>query len=69
MPTKPPPSVETYGIYVGFDQIKNEQEREYYLNLPTTFSLPKNSVDDLMKIGPKILAESEEFKKLVDGLK
>jgi predicted acylesterase/phospholipase RssA len=69
MPTKAPPSVETYGIYVGFDQIKNEQEREYYLNLPTTFYLPKDNVDDLRKIGPKILAESQEFQKLVDGLK
>lgn len=68
MLTKPPKPIDTYGIYVGFDQIKEEKEREHYLNLPTTFYLPKKDVDDLRKIGPTILDRSEEFKRLLEGL-
>lgn len=69
MPTKPPMPIDTYAIYVSFDQIKEQKEREYFLNLPTTFYLPKKEVDDLRKIGPSILDESKEFHRLVEGLK
>ncbi len=68
MPYKPPAPVETYAIYVGFDQIKDQKEREYFLNMPTAFSLKKEEVDDLRKIGPKILDDSEEFHRLLEGL-
>jgi NTE family protein len=68
MPDKPPAPVETYGIYVGFDQIKCQREREYFLNLPTTFCLKKEEVDDLRKIGPEILDDSGEFRRLLEGL-
>ncbi len=69
MPTKPPVAIETYRIYVGFDQIKDAKEREYFLNLPTTFHLPAEAVDKLREIGPTILDESEEFQSLLKGLK
>lgn len=69
MPSKPPKPIETHGIYVGFDQIKDTKERERFLNLPTTFYLPKQAVDDLRGIGPKILDESEEFQSLCSFLK
>jgi len=39
MPDKPPVPVDTYGIYVGFDQIKDPKEREYFLNMPMAFYL------------------------------
>jgi NTE family protein len=68
MPTKPPGAIETYGVYVGFDQIKDAKEREYFLNLPTTFALSKQEVDRLRDVGPKILHGSEAFKGLLKGL-
>jgi NTE family protein len=68
MPSKPPVPVDTYGIYIGFDQIKCQKEREYFLNMPTTFCLKKEEVDDLRKIGPEILDESGEFQRLLKGL-
>jgi predicted acylesterase/phospholipase RssA len=68
MPAKPPAPVDTYGIYVGFDQIKDQKKREYFLNMPTTFSLKKEEVDDLRKIGPEILDDSGEFQRLLKGL-
>jgi NTE family protein len=69
MRRKAPEPIETYGIYVGFDQIKDTKEREHFLNLPTTFYLPKEAVDELREIGPKILDESEEFQNLLKELK
>jgi len=68
MPDKPPAPVDTYGIYIGFDQIKDQKKREYFLNMPTTFSLKKEEVDDLRGIGPKILDDSKEFQRLLKGL-
>jgi len=65
MPTKAPNPIETYGIYVGFDQIKNAQQRQYFLNLPTTFYLKKKAVDDLRNIGPEILNDSQAFQRLL----
>ena len=69
MPTKAPPPIETYGVYVGFDQIKGAKERDYFLNLPTTFYLPEEDVNRLRKVGPQILDESEAFRSLCAGLK
>ena len=68
MPDKPPAPVDTYGIYIGFDQIKDQKKREYFLNMPTAFSLKKEEVDDLRKIGPEILDDSGEFQRLLKGL-
>lgn len=69
MPDKPPPPLETYGIYVGFDQLQNPKERDYFLNLPTTFALPRESVDKLREIGQFILGQSEDFQRLCSDLK
>jgi len=67
MHDKPPTPVDTYGIYVGFDQIKDGQKREYFLNMPTAFCLKKKEVDDLRKIGPEIMDESGEFQRFLKG--
>jgi NTE family protein len=69
MDTKPPDMAETFAIYVGFDQIKDPKERQDFLNLPTTFALPKEEVDKIRKIGPGILDESEGYRKLCAELK
>ncbi len=69
MPAPPPSIAETFPIYVGFDQIKDAKEREALLNLPTTFALPKEELDRLRKIGPRILDQSEGYQKLCAELK
>jgi NTE family protein len=69
IPFPPAESVATFGIYVGFDQLRNEDERDYFLNLPTTFALPKEDVDKLRIAGPIILNNSESFQKLCGELK
>jgi NTE family protein len=69
IPFPPAEPVETFAIYVGFDQLRNENERDYFLNLPTTFALEKEDVDKLRIIGSNILNNSESFQKFCIELK
>ncbi|MCH4565122.1 patatin-like phospholipase family protein [Halomonas sp. EGI 63088] len=59
--------VELYRIYVGFDQLQDEAQRERFLSLPTTFRLPAGEVDDLRRIGGVLLERSPCFQSLVGG--
>ncbi|MDI5933741.1 patatin-like phospholipase family protein [Halomonas kalidii] len=59
--------VELYRIYVGFDQLQDEAQRERFLSLPTTFRLPAGEVDDLRRIGGVLLETSPCFQSLVTG--
>jgi NTE family protein len=68
MPDKPPPPLDAYGVYVGFDRLP-EKEGQHYLDLPTSFYLPKEEIDKLREIGPLILEQSEDFKRLCSDLK
>jgi NTE family protein len=68
MPDKAPPALETYGIYVGFDRLP-EPDSQHYLDLPTTFSLPKEEIDKLRAVGPLILDQSADFQRLCSDLK
>jgi NTE family protein len=78
MPYGAPPPIDTYAIYVGFDQIQTkadfdqiqtQKEREYFLNLPTTFHLEKEAIDKLRAVGPRILEQSTSFRDLCSALK
>jgi NTE family protein len=68
MPYKRPLHVDTYGIYVGFDQIKDQDKKNHFMNMKTSFCLKPEEVDDLRKIGPEILDNSEEFQSLLKDL-
>jgi NTE family protein len=61
-------SPDYYLIPVGFDAIKDETERSFFMNLLTTFSLPGPTVDRLVKAGGDILHDSPEFKRLLNDL-
>jgi NTE family protein len=68
--THPNPSVspDYYLVPVGFDAIRDETERSFFMNLLTTFSLPDATVDRLVKAGSQILRDSPEFKRLLKDL-
>jgi len=57
--------VELYRIYVGFDQIEDDQERMKFLSMETRFSLSTEQVDSLRKIGGVLLEKSQCFKSLI----
>ena len=60
--------VDFYIIQVGFDTLPDVKERRYFQNIPTTLSLPDDTVDRLREVAGRILYTSEPFQKLVHDL-
>ena len=50
---------------VSFDAIQDANERERFMNMPTTFVLPPDDVDRLRMIGARLLRESPDFQELL----
>ncbi len=58
-----------YFIDVKFGALKDEAERSYLGQLPTSFSLPPEAVDRLRDAAHKILVQSGEFQQLLRDLR
>ena len=56
--------LDLYAIYVGFDQIRDPNEQRRFLNLPTSFDLPRREVDELRKIASVLMDQSDQFPDL-----
>jgi NTE family protein len=52
-------------IEISFDQLANPEEQKFFLNLPTTLSLPAETVDRLREAGGRLLRESGAFQKFL----
>jgi NTE family protein len=63
-----PHQIEFFPIEVAFEYIRSETDRNWFKNLPTTFELPRETVDRLREVGQQILNEDKEFQKLVKQL-
>ncbi|MBS1186113.1 MAG: patatin-like phospholipase family protein [Burkholderiaceae bacterium] len=56
---------EFYVIEVSLRDIADPVERELFMAIPTTLSLPKDNVDRLRQLGRKMLRESPEMQRLL----
>ena len=63
-----PHQIEFFPIEVAFEYIESATERNWFKNLPTSFELPRESVDKLRAVGRQILSEDPEFIKLMKAL-
>jgi NTE family protein len=63
-----PSAVEIYPVQVAFDYIASREEREWFKNLPTTFELPRETVDRLRAVARRLLAEDPQFRSLLKAL-
>jgi NTE family protein len=61
--------IEFYLVEIKFDALKDEAERTYFKELPTSFKLAPEEVDQLRTVAKKLLGESEEFQRLLRELK
>jgi len=61
--------VDFYPIVIGFDAIQDPDERSFFKNLPTSFTLPSDTVDKLRNIAGRLLEESTIFQELKGHLK
>ncbi len=57
----PSAEVEFYPVVVSFADLKDPEERHFFLNQPTSFALPGNAVDRLREVGGQLLRESRTF--------
>jgi NTE family protein len=63
-----PSTVEIYPVQVAFEYIASREEREWFKNLPTTFELPRETVDRLRAVARRLLAEDPQFRSLLKAL-
>ena len=61
--------VDFYLIEVSLRDIPEPKERERYMQIPTTLSLPKEDVDRLRGLGRRMLRESPEMRRLLRDMK
>jgi NTE family protein len=61
--------IQFYVIEVKFDALKDEAERMHFKRLPTALKLPPEEVDKLRDVARRLLAESEEFQRLLRDLR
>ncbi|MGA3006354.1 MAG: patatin-like phospholipase family protein [Opitutaceae bacterium] len=52
-------------VEISFDQLADPEERSLLLNLPTSLSLPAETVDRLRKVGARLLRESSAFQEFL----
>jgi NTE family protein len=57
-----------YLIHVGFDAVRDKDERSFFQGLLTTFNLPDATVDRVTAAAGQILRDSPEYKRLLEDL-
>jgi hypothetical protein len=61
-------STQVYIPELTFESITNDEERNFFNDVPTSFSLPGETVDRLIEEGRKLLRESPDFQRLKANL-
>jgi NTE family protein len=64
----PLPKLAIHTLDVSFDNLPDPKEREYLMNLPTSFVLPPGDVDKLRVAAGQLLRESQDFQALLREL-
>lgn len=63
-----PHKVDLYPVQVAFEFIGPAEERAWFRNLPTSFELPRETIDRLRAVGRRLLAEDPQFQRLLKDL-
>lgn len=63
-----PHQVGFYPVQVAFEYLGDAAERAWFRNLPTSFELPRQSIDRLRAVGRRLLAEDPQFRRLLQDL-
>jgi NTE family protein len=64
----PLPKLTVLTVDVSFDDIGDARERDYFMNLPTSFVLPPEDVDRLRQAAGQLLRQSQDFQALLREL-
>jgi NTE family protein len=59
------PKIRTHVMDVSFDEIPQPEERAYFMNLPTTFVLPAESIDKLREVAGRLMRQSHDYQTML----
>ena len=62
------PKIEFQVLEVNFENLKDPEEREYFLNLPTSFVLEDEQVDNLREVGGRLVRQSPVYQEILKEL-
>lgn len=61
-------AIDPYVIEVNFEALKDPERRDYFLSLPTSFSLTNEQVEKLIEVGPELLQNSPSYQEFLQSL-
>lgn len=59
---------EFYLVEVTLEAITDENERDRYMSIPTSFALPAETVDELQRLARRLLTDSPDYRRLLLNL-
>ena len=59
---------QAYLVELAFDSIADRTEREFFHSIPTSFTLPDETVDRLIDVGRRLLRESPDYQRFLAAL-
>jgi NTE family protein len=59
------PKLDLYPVSVSFDELPDPQERDYFMNLPTSFALPAAGVDRLRDVAGRLMRQSPDYQRML----
>ncbi|MEW6305226.1 MAG: patatin-like phospholipase family protein [Verrucomicrobiota bacterium] len=64
----PPSELTYYSIELSFDAVPDEKERAFFKSLPTSLTLPPETVDRLRAVAAQLLRQSGQYQRLLKDL-
>jgi NTE family protein len=60
--------IEFYVVEVNFDALRDKADRDYFNKIPTSYTLPPETVGNLREVAGRLLNESPEYQRLLGDL-
>ncbi len=67
LPVPRPRGVDFFVTEVAFNFLKDPDKRSFYNNVPTSFSLPGETVTKLINVGCNLLTQDPDYQRLLSG--
>ena len=62
------PKLDLHVMDVNFENLADDAERAYFMNLPTSFVLEDEAVDRLREVGGKLLRQSPVYQEMLQKI-
>jgi NTE family protein len=66
--SRPEQAVESYFVSIDFKDVQQAERKRYLNQIPTSFSLKAEQVDELIAVGRELLLSNQEFQRFIRDL-